>query len=235
MPTSMRSVTVARLGASALVLIALGLTLTDTSGLVPERLIDLLSYYTLQANFLALAVWVASAIAATRPTSARIGTALEYGRAFAAANLMLVAIIYWSMIAPLGLEAGPRLVIVMVISHIMTPLYATVDYLVVGNAKPLPLRGWWWFFAIPTAWIAAAVARAYSGGWVPYDYLDPARGMRAIALTVSWHGVLLAILTIVVLRVRTWRSVPHAWPSQGLPDAPVPLDASPLDGDRAVA
>jgi len=235
MPARLRNVTVARLGASAVVLIALGLTLTDTSGLVPERLIDLLGYYTPQANFLAVVVWVASAIAATRPTSARMGTALEYGRAFAAANLVLVAIIYWSMIAPFGLEAGPQLVIVMVISHIMTPLYATVDYLVVGDAKPLPLRGWWWFFAIPTAWIATAVARAYSGGWIPYDYLDPARGMRAIARTVSWHGVLLAILTIVVLRVRTWRSVPHAWPSQGPPDAPTPRDTAPLDGDRAVA
>ncbi|NTV38490.1 MAG: hypothetical protein HGA51_00810, partial [Demequinaceae bacterium] len=137
MPTPLRTVAAARLGASALVLVALGLTLTDTSGLVPERVIDLLGYYTLQANFLAFAVWVTSVIAARRPTSARVDTALEYGRAFAAANLVLVAVIYWSMIAPLGLQAGPQLAIVMVISHVITPLYASIDYLVVGNTKPL--------------------------------------------------------------------------------------------------
>lgn len=226
MPTHLRTVAVARLCASALVLVALGLTLTDTSGLVPERVIDLLGYYTLQANFLAFAVWVASAIAATRPTTARVETALEYGRAFAAANLVLVAVIYWSMIAPLGLEAGPRLATVMVISHVITPLYASVDYLVVGNAKPLPLRGWWWFFAIPTAWIATAIARAYAGGWIPYDYLDPARGLRAIIRTVSWHGALLAVLTIAALRVRAWRSVPHGWQTVALADAQTPADAA---------
>lgn len=226
MPTSLRKLAIARLGASALVLVALGLTLTDTSGLVPERVIDLLGYYTLQANFLALAVWVASAIASTRPTSTRIDTALEYGRAFAAANLVLVAVIYWSMIAPLGLEAGPQLATVMVISHVITPLYATVDYLVVGNTRPLPLRGWWWFFAIPTAWIATAIARAYAGGWIPYDYLDPARGVRAIIRTVSWHGVLLAVLTIAALRVRAWRSVPYAWQPGALAEAQAPFDTA---------
>ena len=226
MPTHLRKVAIARLGASALVLVALGLTLTDTSGLVPERVIDLLGYYTLQANVIALAVWVASTFAAMRPTSPRIDTALEYGRAFAAANLVLVAVIYWSMIAPLGLQDGPQLVTVMVISHIITPVYASIDYLVVGHKKPLPLRGWWWFFAIPTAWIATAIARAYAGGWIPYDYLDPARGMRAIIRTVSWHGVLLAVLTIAALRVRAWRSVPHAWQPGALAEAHSPLDAA---------
>ena len=69
MPTHLRNVAIARLSASAVVLFALGLTLTDTSGLVPERVIDLLGYYTLQANVIALAAWMGSTIAATRPTS----------------------------------------------------------------------------------------------------------------------------------------------------------------------
>lgn len=222
-------VTTARLGAAALVLFALGLTLTDTSGLVPDRVIDLLGYYTLQANVVALTVWVALAIAAARPTSAKMQRALEYTRAFAVANLVLVAILYWTMIAPLGLEAGPQLATVMVISHIVTPAYAVIDYLVVGPAQPLPLRGWWWFFAIPTAWLSVAIPRAYAGGWVPYDYLEPARGLRAIIGTVSLQGLLLAGLTVAVLRIRAWRSVPHphmAWAgSEG---------STPLDLDRAV-
>jgi len=235
MPTHLRTVAATRLAASALVLVALGLTLTDSSGLVPDRVIDLMGYYTLQANFMALAVWVASTIAAARPTSARVDRALEYGRAFAAANLVMVAVIYWSTIAPLGLQAGPQLVTVMLISHIVTPVYASIDYLVVGAATPLPLRGWWWFFAIPTTWIATAVARAYAGGWVPYDYLDPARGLRAIAGTVSWHGMLLAVLTVAALRVRGLRVVPHFAVVTPSPSQ-VPLDAArDLDTDRAVA
>lgn len=218
-------ITASRLAVSALILVALWLTLTDTSGLVPARMIDLLGYYTLQANFFALAVWVTLAIVSTRPASPRFELALEYARAFAAANLVMVAVIYWSMIAPLGLQDGSRLAIVMAISHVVTPAFATIDYLVVGNTKPLPLRGWWWFFAIPTAWIATAVLRAYDGGWIPYDYLDPARGIRAIARTVLWHGALLGVLTIAALRLRTWRTVPHAWQTASLADASVPVDA----------
>lgn len=167
MPASPRAIAVSRLAASALVLVALGLTLRDTSGLVPERVIDLLGYYTLQANFLALAVWVALAVATVRPASPRYRLALEYGRAFITANLVLVAVIYWSTIAPLGLEDGTGLVIVMVISHVITPVFASIDYLVIGARTPLPLKGWLWFFAIPTAYVATSVARGYAGGWVP--------------------------------------------------------------------
>ncbi len=209
MSQQLRLVATARLGASALVLFALGLTLTDTSGLVPERVIDLLGYYTLQANVVALGVWVALAVAAARATSAKVQRALEYARAFAVANLVLVAVLYWAMIAPLGLESGPQLATVMVISHIVTPIYAAIDYLVAGPAQPLPLRGWWWFFTMPTVWLSVAIPRAYAGGWVPYDYLEPARGLRAIAGTVAWQGLLLAVLTVAALRIRAWRSVPH--------------------------
>ena len=225
MPTHLRTVAIARLGASALVLVALGLTLTDASGLVPERVIDLMGYYTLQANFLGLAVWVSLAFASTRAVSPKAALALEYGRAFATANLVMVAAIYWSMIAPLGLEAGTQLVIVMIISHVITPAYATFDYLVVGARTPLPLRGWWWFFAIPTAWLVTAIARAYAGGWVPYDYLDPARGLRAIAGTVSWHGLVFAGLTLAALRVRAWRTVPPFLHAPKAADLSAPLDA----------
>ncbi len=229
MSKQLRRVATARLSASALILFALGLTLTDTSGLVPDRVIDLLGYYTLQANVIALTVWVALTVASTRPTSAKAQRALEYARAFAVANLVLVAILYWVMIAPLGLESGPQLATVMVISHIVTPIYATIDYLVVGPAEPLPMRGWWWFFAIPTAWLSVAIPRAYAGGWVPYDYLEPARGLRAIVGTVSLQGLLLAALAVAALRIRGWRSVPHFHLAEGVSE-----DAAPLDFDRAV-
>ena|GEM_PF-1334956 len=230
MPKQLRRVATARASASALVLFALGLTLTDTSGLVPERMIHLLGYYTLQANVIALAVWITLVIAAARPTSAKTQRTLEYARAFAVANLVLVAILYWVMIAPLGLEDGPQLATVMVISHIVTPVYASIDYLVVGPAEPLPMRGWWWFFAIPTAWLSVAIPRAYAGGWVPYDYLDPARGLRAIVGTVSLQGFLLAALAVAALRIRAWRSVPHLPLAEADPEG-----SAPLDLDRAVA
>ncbi|MBC7298270.1 MAG: hypothetical protein H5T82_05185 [Demequina sp.] len=177
MSQQLRMVATARLGASTLVLFALALTLTDTSGLVPARVIDLLGYDTLQANVIALAVWVALTFAAARPTSAKVQRALEYARAFAIANLVLVAILYWVMIAPLGLEAGPQLATVMVISHIVTPVYATIDYLVVGPAEPLPMRGWRGFFAVPTVWVSRGHGAHLRGRLGAVQLLGP--GARA--------------------------------------------------------
>lgn len=228
-----RAIAISRLTVSGLVLIALGLTLRDTSGIVPERIIDLLGYYTLQANFMAFAVWVALAIASARPASPRYRLALEYARAFITANLVLVAVIYWASIAPLGLENGRGLIVVMIISHVITPIFASLDYFFIGERTPLPMRGWLWFFAIPTVYVVSAIARGYAGGWVPYEYLDPDRGAGAIAGTVSWHGVILAALVVVVLRVRHLRAVPepanrHAQRAQWESELP-------LDVDRAVA
>ena len=220
---------------SALVLIALGMTLRDTSGLVPERVIDLLGYYTLQANVIAFAVWIALVVASVRPSPPRYRLALEYARAFSTANLVLVAVIYWSTIAPLGLEDGRGLIVVMIISHVITPLYATVEYLFVGTRASLPLRGWLWFFAIPTAYVGTSVVRGYAGGWVPYEYLEPERGASAILTTVAWHGVVMAVLIVLVLRVRGLRSVPDP---VGIPHPAAHWnsdDELALDVDRAVA
>jgi hypothetical protein len=121
----------------------------------------------------------------------------------------------------------------MVISHVITPVYASLDYFLIGERAPLPMRGWLWFFAIPTVYVLTAVARAYAGGWVPYEYLDPERGARAIAGTVSWHGVIMAVLVVVVLRVRGTRTVADPVSRHQVRaewDADLPLDV-----DRAVA
>ena len=74
------------------------------------------------------------------------------------------------------------------------------------------------------------MARIYAGGWVPYNYLDPARGLRAIVGTVSLQGFRLAALAVAALRIRARRSVPHFQLAEADPEG-----SAPLDLDRAVA
>ncbi|MCB2411739.1 Pr6Pr family membrane protein [Demequina sp. TTPB684] len=203
---STRWVATLRVAMSLLIVGALIATLTDNSGLVPSSYLDLLSYYTLQTNVAALIVWVVATVAASGMAQAPWW--LEVGRAFVAANLVLIACVYWVQVAPLGLEHGPQLVTVMIISHVVTPLYMIAEHLLVGTRLPVPTRLLPWLVAYPMAWSAAAVIRVWSGGWVPYEYLEPSRGIGAVAVTIAAQGAVLCALTWAAMRLRAWRRVP---------------------------
>ena len=192
-----------------MVLIVVGLvaTLTDTSGLVPDDYSLLLTYYTLQANVASLVVWGALTWHSARRT--RPPTWLEYGRAYVAANLVLVAGIYWTTIYPLGTEDGAQMVWVMIISHIATPVFAACDQLFVGPERALPWRRWWLVAGYAPVWTVFALVRGADGGWVPYDYLESSRGYLSILTTLSLHFAVLVALSLIAMRARAWRTIPH--------------------------
>lgn len=198
-----RAVVVLRIVMSLLIVGALVATLTDRSGLVPSSMVDLLSYYTLHTNVAALVVWTAATLAACGV--ARPPRWLEIGRTFVAANLVLIAGVYWIQIAPLGLQHGPQLIAVMVVSHIITPVYVVFEHVRVGTSSPVPSRALPWLVAYPVLWASVTVIRVWSGGWVPYEYLEPSRGIGAIALTIGGQGGALTALTWAAMRLRRWR------------------------------
>jgi hypothetical protein len=194
---------ISRVTVMALVVSALIATLTDTSGLVPSTFSEIATYFTFQANVIALAVWGAlifySRRGGVRPRW------LEYGRAFTAANLVTVAILYWVAIAPLGLQNGGQLIYVMVISHIISPLYATAEQLLVGPRSTLPWRHIWMIAGYASVWVTVAVVRSIMGGPVIYDYLDPELGWRAIAFALTWNFAVLVTCSAAAMRIRRWR------------------------------
>ncbi len=225
--THARVVVALRLAMSVLIVGALIATLTDRSGLVPSNFLDLLGYYTLQTNVAALVVWSAATVAARG--LARPPWWLELGRTFVAANLVLIACVYWIQVAPLGLEDGPQLVSVMIVSHIITPAYVVVEHLLVGTRSPVPTRVLPWLVAYPVVWSGVAVLRVWSGGWVPYEYLEPSRGIGAVALTIAVQGLVLAALTWGAMRLRGWRRIPD--PAYGEDTSPTSID--PLRSDAS--
>ncbi|WP_366475867.1 Pr6Pr family membrane protein [Demequina sp.] len=223
-----RAAAALRVAMSLLIVGALIATLTDRSGLVPSNYVDLLSYYTLQTNVAALVVWTAVTLAARGLTHPPRW--LEIGRAFVAANLVLIAGVYWIQVAPLGLEHGPQLVAVMIVSHIITPVYVVLEHLLVGTRSPVPARLLPWLVAYPALWSCVAVARVWSGGWVPYEYLEPARGFSAVALTVAVQGVALTGLTWAAMRARRWRRI--ADPAYSEDTSPTSIDSLRNDASQ---
>jgi len=210
-------VTGMRLVIIGLIAVALAATLTDTSGLVPESMRDIAAYYTFQTNIVCAAVLVALTWHRFRHTNPPVW--VEWGRAFSAVNLVVMGLIYWAIIFPLGTEYGPQMLWVMIISHIVTPLYLGVEYMVVGSRQPLPLARWWAIAGYAGVWTVVTVTRSARGDFVPYDHLDPAqRGWSQILWTVALHSALLLVVTIVALRWRRWRSVAEPPTSDDLGD-----------------
>ncbi len=214
-----------------LIVTALVATLTDVSGLVPESYVELVTYYTLQANVACLAVWGALTWHAVRRTPP--ARWVEYGRAFIAANLAIVAVIYWTSVFPLGTEDGPQMVWVMVISHVVTPLYVIADQALVGTREPLPWRHLWVVCGYATLYVGLTLARGAIGGWVPYEYLKADAGYAPVVTTVALHGVVLVALSALAMRWRSARRIPD--PSadgrgalaDGPTPEPAPLTAAP--------
>ncbi len=186
---------------------ALLATLTDTSGRVPSSFSEIATYFTFQANVIAMATWGALVFYALRRQRHGVASPhwLEYGRAFTAANLVTIGAIYWIAIAPLGLQDGPQLIYVMVISHLVTPMYAVAEQLLVGPRRPLPWRHVWWMTTYATVWVCIAVLRSWQGQPAVYEYLDTALGAAAIAGGLAWNYAILFAASAGAMRIRRWR------------------------------
>jgi len=202
-PSVNKAIAVMRLTMMGLIASVLIATLTDTSGRVPTSLTEIATYFTFQANLIALFAWATLVYFAWR---GRVRPRwLEYARAFAAANLVTTGGIYWIGIAPLALQDGPQLVYVMIISHIVTPLFAAADQMLVGPRKPLPWRHVWLITSYAIVWVSIAVIRSSFGTPAIYDYLEPARGPAAVGFGLAWNFAILVTASACAMRIRRWR------------------------------
>jgi len=212
-----------------LVMSALIATLTDTSGRVPSSLAETATYFTFQANLIAMVAWGTLVFYQWRPGPQPRW--LEYGRAFTAANLVTIGAIYWLAIAPLGMQDGPQLIFVMIVSHVVTPLYAAAEQLLVGPRTPLPWRDLWMIVGYASGWVTIAVTKSLLGATSVYEYLDPARGFVSVGFGLLWNFAVLAAAASCAMRIRRWRRWSDAGASAHVQPAGVSATEIPLPDD----
>lgn len=103
-------------------------------------------------------------------------------RVNAATYTSVAAVVYWAVLAD---HAVPKVPWANAMLHGGAAFILLADWVFLGRRRRLPLRTWWTVLLVPGGWCAYLVIRAAYDGWIPYPFLDPARGPAAITGTIA--------------------------------------------------
>jgi hypothetical protein len=176
-----------RILAAALVVVAVVATLVSTPSVV---LVNFFGYFTVQGNLIGAAVAVVGAVRLLRgaaPTAAWMVV-----RWCAATYLVVVGVVYWALLAPLGAAGGVPVPWANLVLHALMPLLALVDLLLGPDRLRPSLRLLPLVLGYPLIWTAVVLVRGATDGWVPYPFLDPGQGYGVLA---AWLALVAGVFT----------------------------------------
>ncbi|WP_062377824.1 Pr6Pr family membrane protein [Demequina pelophila] len=181
-------------------------------------------YFTPLANLAGIVALVAAAVVGGREPR---WVALL--RVNAATYLVIVGAVYWAMLAS---YAQPLFPWANAILHGGAGVMLAADWLLVRPRVRLPLSSLWSVLSLPAVWVSYLMVRAFLDGWVPYPFLDPARGVLAITATlaaISAAGLAVAAVLHGTARMRPFpaplRAVRAATPASSPRGGATPVAA----------
>ncbi len=163
-------------------------TFLDTASRASINPFNFFGYFTIQSNIIIIVVLAGVAISTLlgRPRS------LELVRGCATTYIVLVGVVYNTLLA--GLEGGVSLPWANTVLHVILPLYAAAEWILVDDRGPLAWNRLWVTLVYPLVWIIVVLIRGATDGWVPYPFLDPSLGYGVVAA----YSFGIAIATMVV-------------------------------------
>ncbi|MFW7415115.1 Pr6Pr family membrane protein [Demequina sp. SO4-18] len=170
------AVSIARLCAALVIAAALGVQAWADLTYGTFTWAQLPGYFTPLAALAAVVALVAAAVAgADEPRWVALlrVNAATYG--------VVTGAVYWYMLAGVATPVYPWANMVL---HGGAGAVLVADWLLVGKPVRLPMRTLWTVLVVPAGWIAYLLLRATLDGWVPYPFLDPARGITSVAITI---------------------------------------------------
>lgn len=182
----MRAVALFRIALGILVVAVLGYAYgigIPVNGASP---FDYFGFFTNQTSLITSAILIAAGVLGLRQRPSPDW--LDAARAIATACMLVVAVIY-NVLVP-GTGSAP--VWVSVLLHVLLPLAVMLDWLLVGDRRPLPWRLLWIVLPYPVLWLIVVLVRGATDGWVPYGFLLPQRGLHS--LTIHIIALLTALL-----------------------------------------
>jgi len=186
---------------AALILVAVGATLAETLGRVGAiNPFNFFGYFTLQSNLLYALVLVVGGTGLGRWTPA-----LPYARAAVTVYIVIVGIVYGTLLAPLAEAGGVPVPWANSVLHVVAPIAAAADWLLVGDRPPLRWRAIWTLLPYPVLWVAVVLVRGATDGWVPYPFLAPDSGYGSVAIYCAAIFAIALALGALVWWISRWR------------------------------
>lgn len=178
---------------AALVVAAVTATYVDAASRTTVNPFNFFGFFTMQSNLILAGLLAWMCVRHLRP-GATSGEVSSLIRGIATTNIVIVGLVYALLLAPLGAEGGVPEPWANTVLHIVTPIYAVLDWLVFGDRQRLSWRRLWVVLVYPLGWIAVVLVRGATDGWVPYPFLDPELGygvvsVYAAAIAVSFIAV----------------------------------------------
>jgi hypothetical protein len=178
-----------------------------------RAVVNFFSFFTIDANLLAIVVLSLTAVRGSRPRSA----GLEALRGAATLYMAITGVVFALLLS--GLQEDLQLTLPWVndVLHTVMPIVLVADWLLDRPRVPLERRwiGVWLLF--PIAWAAYTLVRGPIVDWYPYPFIDPRvhgyGGVAAIAIVLALGFALVAALVWLL----GWRRVPPVGATAGLP------------------
>lgn len=170
--------------ASIRVLVGLGgataivATLLDTASRTPINPFNFFGYFTMQSNILTVVMLLGTAAIGFAGRKHTAGWSLF--RACVTTYIVIVGIVYNTLLT--DVDGGITLEWANTVLHLVIPVYAALDWLIVGDRRTVPWSKLWIVAIYPVVWLGVILVRGATDGWVPYPFLDPAQGYGIVAV-----------------------------------------------------
>jgi hypothetical protein len=160
---------------------------------------DFFSYFTVEANTLAVISLVLSAFALA---TGRTGRGLDFIRGAVTLYMtttILVFIVLLSGYPSSELTAVPWDNTVL---HYIMPIVIIVDWVIASPLAATPIRSALTWLAFPLAYLVYSLIRGPIAHWYPYPFMNPStRGYLGVAITSVVIAVVLALITAAIAAV----------------------------------
>jgi hypothetical protein len=164
---------------------------TDPPSL-PERLIRLVGYFTIESNVL-----VAGAAFTLLRDPDRDGPIWRVVRVAGLVGITITGIVHWFLLRPL-LDLTGWSYLCDKLLHLPVPLLAVVGWLLFGPRPRVTLQDWLLALIWPAAWLAYTLVRGAATGFYPYPFLNVSE-LGAASVVVAALGITVMFVVVSLL------------------------------------
>ncbi|WP_209560262.1 Pr6Pr family membrane protein [Frigoribacterium sp. PvP032] len=159
-------------------------------------------YFTIQSNLIAAVAFVVGAVFLLRRREAPEWSVVLRGAA--ATYMVTTGIVYNVLLTDVALDNSFNVQWSNDTLHKWIPLFALLDWVLVGDRGRIAWRRLWVFLVYPLVWVVVVLLRGQS--FVPYPFLDVERlGAGGVAVWCLVIAVVIAGLSAAVIWLSRWR------------------------------